>query len=149
MPWNSGNLQKLRELANKCGNLKKCSFSMTFTLHNYVTNFITFPWQQGEMAALVWSKRKIFQHSAKIYVIFLQRKCGDYEIMQAPHILHGNRQFMRWKCGIFEKNAGPYSCRLWLIMCWILRSHNRVFLEGLYIKSEGMLGCWSWKEMWT
>ena len=34
---------------------------------------------------------------------FLPRKCGDYETMQAPHILHENLQFMRQKCGIFEK----------------------------------------------
>ena len=75
-----------------------CSFSMMF---------ITFPWQQEKMAALLWSKRKTFQLSAKIYVTFLQRKCGDYEIMQALHILRRNRQFMWWKCGVFEKNAAP------------------------------------------
>ena len=38
-------------------------------------------------ALLVWSKRNIFQLSAKIYVTFLQRKYRDYEIMLAPHIL--------------------------------------------------------------
>jgi hypothetical protein len=31
---------------------------------------------------------------AKIAGTFPQRKCGDYEIMQAPHILRGNLQFM-------------------------------------------------------
>ena len=87
MRWNCGNLQKLRERAKKCGNK---------------FNFITFPWQQGEMAALVWSKRNIL-----IYVTFLQQKCRDYEIMQAPRILRGNLQFMLWKCGIFEKYAAP------------------------------------------
>ena len=72
----------------------------------YLCDFMR--WKLRDLAknagtALVWSKRNIFQLSAKIYVTFLQRKCGDYEIMQAPHILRGNLQFMWWECGIFEK----------------------------------------------
>ena len=55
------------------------------------------------MAAHVWSKRNIFQLSAEIYVTFLQWKYEDHEVMQAPHILHGNQQFMRRKCRVFEK----------------------------------------------
>ena len=60
--------------------------------------------------------------------------CWDIcDFLQAPHILHGNRQFMRQfmqqKCGVFRKNAA----RLWLIMHWIMRSRNRVFLEGLFL----------------
>jgi len=39
---------------------------------------------------------------------FLQRKYEDYEIMQAPHILRGNRHFMRRKCGLFEKMRPPH-----------------------------------------
>ena len=98
-------------------------------------HFITFPWQQGKMAALVWSKHNIFQLSAKMYVTFLQHKCKDYEIMQAPHILHGNRQFMQRKCGVFETMAHAYICGLRLFLHWIMQLHNCIFLEGLI---------WSW-----
>ena len=65
------------------------------------------------MAILVWSKRNIFQLSAKIYVTYLYRKCGDYEIMQAPHISHilrRNRRFMGRNGGVFEKMRPPHQC---------------------------------------
>ena len=41
-----------------------------------ITSLQTFPWQQGKMAALVWSKQNIFQLSAKIYVTFCNENAG-------------------------------------------------------------------------
>ena len=75
------------------------------------------------MAALVWSKRNIFQLSAKIYVTFSQWKCAYFARESA---VYGVKVRHIWK------NAAPaWICRLWLIMRWIMQSHNRVFLEGL------------------
>ena len=61
--------------------------------------------QQGEMA--VCSKRNIFQLSAKMYVTFLQRKWGDYEIMQALHIFARKSAIYEVKVGYIWKKCGP------------------------------------------
>ena len=95
---------KLRELAKIAGTyaaFRRRSRRVITSLHNV-------PMATGEIAALVWSYLKNFQLSAKLYVTFLQRKCRDYEIMQALHILRRNLQFMLWKCGIFEKMRPPH-----------------------------------------
>ena len=77
---------KLRELVKNARPCEKCSFSMTFTSRNYVTSY-----RGGKWLLLCEVNATFF----KIYVTLLQRKCGDYEIMQAPHILRGKREFMQ------------------------------------------------------
>jgi hypothetical protein len=42
---------KLRELSKIAGTCEKCGFSIVHVA--LLRHFITFPWQQGEMAALV------------------------------------------------------------------------------------------------
>jgi hypothetical protein len=94
------------EIARTC--MRKCSFSTTF------------PWQQAEMADLLWSKRNLFNFLLK-YVTkmrglwnhaspaYFARKSAIYAV-KVQHI---------WK----KKNAAPaWICRLWLIM----RLCNRV-----------------------
>ena len=57
----------------------------------------------GEIGCSLCEVNATFFNFLLRFVTVLQQKCGDYEIMQAPHILHGNLQFMQRKCGAFEK----------------------------------------------
>jgi hypothetical protein len=99
------------EIAGTCEKMQELAKNAAFRWHSrrVLTSLDNVPMATGEMAAFVWSKRNIFNTFCwKLYVTFLQRKCGDYEIMQAPRILRGNLQFMRCKCGIFEKMRPPH-----------------------------------------
>ena len=123
------------------GFIAVCSFSMT--LRRLISSLHNVPMATGEMAALVLSKRNIFQLSAEIYVTFLQRKCGDYEIMQAPHILRGNWQFMQRKCAAFEKMQPPHKYADFGWLCielydriirffwrdWLVSNGNNIYQE--------------------
>ena len=95
-------LWELPKIAGTCGKMRDPAKNAAFrwrwrraitSLHNVL---------------LLWCKRNFFKLSDKIYVIFLQQKCGDYEIMKALHILFENRQFMRWKYSIFERMRPPH-----------------------------------------
>lgn len=71
-----------------------------------------------------------------------QQKKKYYAIIQAPRISCGNRLLMRPKCDVFEKNVVPTEmCGLLLIMHWLMRLHNGVFMEGLFRNYNGWIFC--------
>ena len=96
----STNLQKWRELAKECVNLRKIQLFNDFHVCELNATFFNF------LLRCMW--------------LFCNENGGIMKSCKPCIFLRGNLQFMRWKWGIFGKNAAlAWICRLWLIMRWI------------------------------